>query len=94
MATRESWSEMDGLLAGLRAHDADPARVERIRARCLAALATRRGGTPARRAAREGRWGRLEPTFALGCGAAYLAAAAVGSVELAAALRGVLTLLR
>jgi hypothetical protein len=94
MVMQESWNDVGGGLAGLSAHDADPERVERIRVRCLATLTAQRRRAEARSAGRA-RWGGwIEPTFALGCGAAYLAAAVVVSVELAAAVRGVLTLMR
>jgi len=60
----------------LRVYDADPARVERIRARCVSVLETRRreteavGTGPGRRA-----W--LEPALAVGLGVLYLADAVV-----------------
>jgi hypothetical protein len=60
----------------LRVYDADPERVERIRARCVALLeARRRGG--ARGAPSTGWRGRLEPAVAIGLGALYLADAIV-----------------
>lgn len=58
----------------LRTYDADPARVERIRARCVAALGARRRAAEAPpRAAAWRTW--LEPAFALSLGALYLAEA-------------------
>jgi hypothetical protein len=59
----------------LRVHDADPARVERIRARCLAVLAERRRKEAARRQPPSVWQGWLEPALALGLSALYLAAA-------------------
>ncbi len=74
-----SWELDDAVaeaLSALRAHDASPERVERIRARCLSALAPRRDRES--RASRLAGWrGWLEPAFALGLGALYLAEAVV-----------------
>jgi hypothetical protein len=72
MTTWEPGGAIDVAVSALRVHDASPERVERIRARCLAALAARRG----REEARFVRWrGWLEPAFALGLGVLYLAEA-------------------
>lgn len=83
MTTWEPGYDVDTGLAALRVHDADPERVERIRARCLWILAAqrRKGETPR---ARHAAWipgrpkrpaGWLEPALALGLGALYLAEA-------------------
>jgi hypothetical protein len=56
----------------LRVHDADPERVERIRARCMAVLERRRREAEPRAAAPRG-W--LEPAVAVGICAVYLAEA-------------------
>jgi hypothetical protein len=84
---RGPWDVFDDELDSLPGYDASPERVERIRARCLTALAARRCATrrlPARRAAwRE--W--LEPAFALGLGACYLAAAIGTALRLAEVMR-------
>jgi hypothetical protein len=73
-----SWDpadEFEAELAALRVHDADPQRVERIRARCLAVLAARLDADEARpgRTAPWRAW--LEPALALGMGTLYLAEA-------------------
>ena len=57
----------------LRVHDADPERVERIRARCLSALAAQRRRAAAGVPDAAGERGWLEPAVALGLGAIYLA---------------------
>ena len=73
MSIEERWDEVEEGLRALRAHDASEARVERIRDRCLAALEARR---PRLRPARAVGWRDwLEPAFALGLGALYLAEA-------------------
>ena len=77
-----SRDEIESGLTGLQTFDADPQRVERIRARCLAALAAqRRGerGVPERLAGWR-RW--LEPAVAFGLSALYLAAAVASSLAL------------
>jgi hypothetical protein len=73
MTTRHRGEEDATGLEALRAHDADPERVERIRGRCLAALAAGRrpGRTP--RAPVPGWRGWVEPALAVGLGALYLA---------------------
>jgi len=73
-----SWEPTNGIgedLAALRVHDADPATVERIRARCVAVLAARLEVERARpeRTAPWRAW--LEPAVALGLGTLYLAEA-------------------
>jgi len=75
MTTWEPGDAVDEGLAALRVHDASPERVERIRARCLAVLATRRGREKAQRESLAGWRNWLEPAFALGLGALYLAEA-------------------
>ena len=75
MSIEEPWDEGEEGLRALRAHDASEARVERIRDRSVAALATRRPG-PEPRPVRAAGWRDwLEPAFALGLGALYLAEA-------------------
>ncbi len=66
-------------LRGLAVHDADPVRVERLRARCLAALTAQRPDGHRRRMAG---WAWLEPALALGPGALYVAAATANAVAL------------
>jgi hypothetical protein len=66
-----AWEEDDAVaeaLSALRVHDASPDRVERLRARYRSELERES------RAARLAGWReRLEPAFALGLGALYLA---------------------
>jgi hypothetical protein len=59
----------------LRVHDADPERVERIRARCLAVLERRRREVEAHRARVAPPRGWLEPAIAVGLCVLYLAEA-------------------
>ena len=75
MSTREPGDEVEEGLRALRAHDAPQERVERIRARCVAALEARRPRPepPPSRTLTWRDW--LEPAFALGLGALYLAEA-------------------
>jgi hypothetical protein len=75
MSTREHGDTVEEDLSALRVHDASPERVERIRGRCVAALAARRvaAESPTRRGTPWRAW--LEPAFALGLGALYLAEA-------------------
>lgn len=75
MTTWEPNEAVDEGLSALRAHDASPERVERIRARCVAALEARRTKDEAPREAFAGWRGWLEPAFALGLSALYLAEA-------------------
>ncbi len=75
MTTWEPGDAVDEGLAALRVHDASPERVERIRARCVAVLVARRGKEEARGGSLAGWRGWLEPAFALGLGALYLAEA-------------------
>jgi hypothetical protein len=57
----------------LRVHDADPDRVDRIRARCVSVLQARRREAEARRSREPGWRGWLEPALAVVVGALYLA---------------------
>jgi hypothetical protein len=59
----------------LRVHDADPARAERIRARCVALLERRRREAEAHRSRVPAPRGWLEPAVAVGLCALYLAEA-------------------
>jgi hypothetical protein len=68
----ELWDEIDADLEGLRVHDVDPVRAERIRARCLAVLARRRPANLPRPDLRRAGFGWLEPVLALGLGGLYL----------------------
>jgi len=75
MTSWEPDDEVAEALSFLRVHDASPEGVERIRTRCLAALASRRENEDSR-ANRLATWRDwLEPAFALGLGALYLAEA-------------------
>ncbi len=68
MATWESDDVVEEALSALRVHDASPDRVERIRARFWSELERES------RASRFAGWrGWLEPAFAFGLGALYLA---------------------
>jgi len=73
--------ELGRALATLRAHDASPRRVERIRSRCTASLASRRAidETTARRAGVWRSW--IEPMVALSLGLLYLADAVRRALE-------------
>jgi hypothetical protein len=75
MTTWEPGDAVEEGLAALRVHDAAPERVERIRGRCVAVLVARRGKEEARSRSRAGWRSWLEPAFALGLGALYLAEA-------------------
>jgi hypothetical protein len=73
----------------LPVHDADPQRVERIRARCVAALAAQHGREQVRRGRDEARQARcealrawLETVAAAGLGALFLADAVARSLAL------------
>jgi hypothetical protein len=73
------WEPMDKAEEGpraLRTHDACPERVERVRARCVAALEAA-GPRPSRTL---GWRDSLEPPFALGQGALYLAETVAGAL--------------
>jgi hypothetical protein len=75
MTTWEPGDSADEGLAALRAHDASPERVERIRARCLRVLVSRRGKERSRGRPFAGWTSWLEPALALSLGALYLAEA-------------------
>ncbi len=82
MTWSEDWNGAESELAGLRVHDASPERTERVRARCVGALAAkakwdRAGAQVFRRFVL-----RLEPAFALTLSALYLAAAIGQSIAL------------
>jgi hypothetical protein len=73
MTTWEPGDEVEEGLRALRVHDAPQERVERIRARGVAALAAARPRPQPPRSRLWRDW--LEPAFALGLGALYLAEA-------------------
>jgi hypothetical protein len=75
MMTWEPGDAVDEGLAALRVHDASPERVERIRARCLQALASRRERAASPRRLLAGWTSWAEPALAFGLGALYLAEA-------------------
>jgi len=77
MAIWESDDAVEDALSALRVHDTSPERVERIRAQCLTVLASRRGREGSRAVRLAGWRGWLEPAFALGLGALYLAEAVI-----------------
>jgi anti-sigma factor RsiW len=75
MTSWEPGDEVEEALRALRAHDAGRERAERIRARCVAALEARRKVEVAAKG-RGAAWRAwLEPAFAMGLGALYLAEA-------------------
>jgi len=79
---KESRDEIQTGIASLQTCDADPLTVERIRARCLAALEAQRQKERAERS-RLADWRRwLEPAVAFGLSALYLAAAVASSLAL------------
>jgi hypothetical protein len=82
MPTEHSWDTLESGLAGLRAYDADPDRVERTRIRCVAALAAERRTRERRLERIVGRRGWLEPALAFGLSAIYLAVAIGQSLAL------------
>jgi hypothetical protein len=75
MTSWEPGGQIEAGLRALRVHDSSRERAERIRARCVAALEARgRVEAPAKPAGAVWRvW--LEPAFAIGLGALYLAEA-------------------
>ena len=75
MTTWEPGDVVDEGLSALRVHDASPERVERIRARCLGVLVARRERERLSGESLAGWRNWLEPAFALGLGALYLAEA-------------------
>jgi hypothetical protein len=75
MTSWEPGDEVEEALGALRVHDAGRERAERVRERCVAALQARRK-VEAPVAGRGKAWRAwLEPAFALGLGALYLAEA-------------------
>jgi hypothetical protein len=75
MTTWEPGDEVETELSTLRVHDVAPERVERIRARCVSALAAQRRKKDSRSVSFAGWRSWLEPALALGLGALYLAEA-------------------
>ena len=75
MRTWEPGDAVDEGLSALRVHDASPERVERIRARCLEVLASRREKAQSRSRPLAGWTSWLEPALAFSLGALYLAEA-------------------
>ena len=75
MTTWEPGDVVDEGLLALRVHDAPQERVERIRARGVAALAAAQPRLAPPRSHSPGWRDWLEPAFALGLGALYLAEA-------------------
>ena len=75
MSAWEPGNEIDEGLRALRAHDAPQKTVERIRARCVASLEARRPRPEPRRLRTTGWRPWLEPAFAFGLGALFLAEA-------------------
>jgi hypothetical protein len=75
MTTWEPGDVVDEGLSALRVHDASAERVERIRARCMGALASRREKAERRARPLAGGTGWLEPALAFSLGALYLAEA-------------------
>ena len=73
---------LDDGLAALTSHDAQPERVESIRARCLSELARRRRRAGARRQATAVWRARVETAVAAGLGALYLASALERALEI------------
>jgi hypothetical protein len=79
---KESRDQIQIGIAGLQTWDADPLRVERIRVRCLAVLEAQRRKERAERSGLADWRSWLEPTFALGLSALYLAAAVASTLAL------------
>jgi hypothetical protein len=82
MTTRDSWNVIEAGLASLGTYDADPARIERIRVRCMASLALgrRRREIVSTPPVSWRRW--IEPALAFGLSAVYLFAAVSNSLAL------------
>ncbi len=78
----DSRNECEKDLAGLPTIDADPERIERIRARCLHALNAQHPHKPALRTALATWRRRLELAAAFSLSAVYLAAAITSSLTL------------
>jgi hypothetical protein len=75
-------SVLEEELAGLTAHDAPPERVERVRRRCLSALAHRRSRAESRRQVAAIWRGRLGVAMATGLAVLYLAGAVERALEI------------
>jgi hypothetical protein len=75
MTSWELGDAVDEGLSALRVHDASPERVERIRARCVEVLVSRREKGKARGRSLAGWTSWLEPALAFSLGALYLAEA-------------------
>jgi hypothetical protein len=82
MESQESWEKIAAGLAGLQVYEADALRIERIRARCMAALAKqqRRECLFFKRFSRAWQW--LEPAVAGSLSALYLVTAFISSLAL------------
>jgi len=79
---KRPWEALEFDVGALRTYDADPERVEMIRARCVAALRARRQRERVRRL-RSAIWmAWLEPAIAFGLCALYLATAFTSSLAL------------
>jgi hypothetical protein len=75
MPSWEPGDEVEEALRALRVHDASRERAERIRARCVAVLEARRKAEAPAKAPGPAWRAWLEPAFAIGLGALYLAEA-------------------
>jgi hypothetical protein len=75
MTRWEPDDEIEEALRALRAHDSSRERAERIRERCVAVLEARRKAEATAKAPGPGWRAWLEPAFAIGLGALYLAEA-------------------
>jgi hypothetical protein len=82
MTTWKPGDEVVADLSALRAHDATPERVERIRSRCLAVLAARGRKEAAPGGTLAGWRSWLEPALALSLGVLYLAEAVTRALAL------------
>ncbi len=92
MTTRETWKDWAVDLDHLGTHDAPIARVDRIRTRCLAALAARRRAIERQPGRKPARLGWLAPAFAVGLSLIYVAAAIGTVLQLARVVRVAQTL--
>jgi hypothetical protein len=82
MSWADDWNGAESDLAALRIHDARLERVERIRARCVAAAAANAKHDRGSRRRLRRLVLSLEPAFALGLSALYLAATVAQSLAL------------
>ena len=82
MKIDNEWNQLEAGLAGLHRYDADPAAIERIRVRCLVALAAhaRRGKIGSSCLSAWHKW--FEPLVAFGLSAFYLVTAIGNSLAL------------